>query len=283
MVPRASKVSSLDTTVVFPSTGFRAYRRYFAAQSNSLPSIRRTELLSTSYYSARWTRALSVAGCMAATASASPTSQGRSTATESSLSRRPLRPILPIRTSSVTDGPTHGLARMYAQGMVGCQGVPSPCGRQTLWAKSSNNWGVIATMPKGNLSVLTYPDTQKLFTKEGVGSPTPISKFHAIRGHYAVQVPKRGDWEVAYDIWLDDWNIEVMIWLVNHGQTPAGDPIGKVHFYGQTFTVWRDSSKEPPYTLVLDHNQYSGTVHIKSAAVTAYAGCPQAQSDEQYG
>lgn len=151
------------------------------------------------------------------------------------------------------------------QNMVGCQGVPSPCGAQTLWADSSNHWGVIANMPKGNQSVLTYPDTQKLYTVEGHGAPTPLSKFKAIQGHYAVQVPKRGDWEVAYDIWLDDWNIEVMIWLVNHGQTPAGDPIGKAHYYGQNFTVWRDSSKEPPYTLVLDHNQYGGTVHILSA------------------
>ena len=149
------------------------------------------------------------------------------------------------------------------QNMVGCQGVPSPCGRQVLWANSSNNWGVVATMPKGNQSVLTYPDTQKLFTKEGVGSPTPISMFRAIRGHYAVQVPKKGDEGGRPGVSVGG-DIEVAgRW--SHGQTPAGDPIGKVHFYGQTFTVWRDSSKEPPYTLVLDHNQYSGTVHIKSA------------------
>ena len=57
------------------------------------------------------------------------------------------------------------------QNMVGCQGVPSPCGRQVLWANSSNNWGVVATMPKGNQSVLTYPDTPAIL-REGVGSPT---------------------------------------------------------------------------------------------------------------
>ena len=56
------------------------------------------------------------------------------------------------------------------------QGVPSPCGRQTLWAKSSNNWGVIATMPKGNLSVLTYP-IRAAVREGGYWSCSPVSKF----------------------------------------------------------------------------------------------------------
>ena len=80
--------------------------------------------------------------------------------------------------------------------------------------------------------MLTYPHTRSCSRRKVLELRQPVSKFHAIRGHYAVQVPKRGDWEVAYDIWLDDWNIEVMIWLVNHGRTLAGDPTGASHFYG---------------------------------------------------
>ena len=85
---------------------------------------------------------------------------------------------------------------------------------------------------------------------------------------------------MAYDIWLDDWNIEVMIWLYNHGQTPAGDPIGNIHFYGQTWQVWRDSSKEPPYTIFPELNSTHGMIHIKSAPVWSAAhACSQAQPD----
>lgn len=148
------------------------------------------------------------------------------------------------------------------QNMVGCQGVPSPCGAQTLWAYSSNHWGVISDMPRGNQSVLSYPDTQLPMTLDG-GAPTPLSRFKAIQGHYAVSVPPKGDYEVAYDMWLDNWNTEIMIWLYNHGQTPAGNPVGKVRYYGQTWTVW--TSPGGPYTLTPDRNRTGGTVHILSA------------------
>ena len=78
----------------------------------------------------------------------------------------------------------------------------------------------------GVLSVLNLIRIRALFEKGGcTGAGTPVSKFRANNpcGHLlccsspAARRLGSGD---GNDIWLDDWNIEVMIWLYNHGQAP---------------------------------------------------------------
>jgi hypothetical protein len=149
------------------------------------------------------------------------------------------------------------------QNMWGCQSDQSICGRQTLWANSSSNWGIISHHPKGNLRVLAYPSTQQVFTSGG--NPTPISKFSLIRSGYKIKAPHHGTYEFTYDIWLNGGNTEMMIWFWNHGQVPAGDPRRTYRWYGETFTLWTDYPHSCPCSFVLHGNKRADTVHILSA------------------
>jgi hypothetical protein len=141
---------------------------------------------------------------------------------------------------------------------------------QQIWATSASHFGVIATAPKGNVAVLSYPSRQDLEYL------TPATKLKALRASYDFSVPKLGDYEAAFDIWVQpngqrtnwDHDAELMIWTDNHGQRPAGQVVGHaVTQYAQSFTVWLDGSKgkgDSIVTLVQDHGTAKGTMHILS-------------------
>jgi len=79
---------------------------------------------------------------------------------------------------------------------------------QTLYATSPGQWSVTAKMPAGNTSVVSYPNTgqQFYYTNKLTGFSSIYSGFsenmHPNSGTVA--------W-AAYDIWLNNWNNEVMI------------------------------------------------------------------------
>ena len=142
-------------------------------------------------------------------------------------------------------------------------------GTQEIWADSRNRFGVYTKQPAGNTAVLSYPDRQDL-------EYIPIHRLRALRANYKVNMPSRGDYETAFDIWVqpngdpNDWdhNIEVMIWVNNHGQVPAGRPMDHaVTEYDQRFTIWRDGPKnqgDSIFSLVLNDPRKHGTMHILS-------------------
>jgi len=70
------------------------------------------------------------------------------------------------------------------------------------------------------------------------------------------------DAEAAYDIWLNNYSKELMIWVDNHGQRPAGNDTGQnITVAGNTYRIW-DTSGHDTVSLVLDHNAQSGTTDI---------------------
>jgi hypothetical protein len=115
-----------------------------------------------------------------------------------------------------------------ANNMWGCGPVQPPaagafCGVQTLTSHGPGNWSVTSDQKAGNTGVLSYPD-------------------------------------VAYDIWVDSGSNteEIMIWVDNHGQTPAGDDKGSVVIGGTTYELW---SADGTVSFVRS-NEQSGTVDI---------------------
>jgi hypothetical protein len=132
----------------------------------------------------------------------------------------------------------------------------SSAGPQTIWADSYHYWGVESTQRAGNTAIETYPCVQKNF------SNVRVSSFRLIRNGFAESMPvnKTGlDAEAADDVWLNNYNIEVMIWVDNHGQRPSGDVVGHATIFGQRFAVWRSGSY---YAFVLNHNETTGRTHI---------------------
>jgi len=131
-------------------------------------------------------------------------------------------------------------------------------GPQTIWADSYRHWGVESDQTAGNTVVETYPCVQKTYDN------VPVSEFGAIRNGFTQSMPSGVGLraEAADDVWLDDYGIEVMIWVDNHRQVPAGHVISHLTSYGQRFAVWRAGSI---YTFVLNHNETSGVTHILTA------------------
>ena len=131
-------------------------------------------------------------------------------------------------------------------------------GPQVIWADSRSDWGAESTQPAGNTVVMTYPNVARNFPN------VPVSKFRVIRNGYAESMPAGPglDAEAADDIWLDHWHIEVMIWVDNHGQRPAGTIVGHARIGGQHFSVWHGART---WTLELDHRQAAGQTHILGA------------------
>ena len=143
--------------------------------------------------------------------------------------------------------------------------TPDSCGQQTLNGYNPSYFDVTSNQLKNNKAVMTYPDIQTLLTGSSGNNPN-LSSFNKIVSTYDEYMPPSNenyDAEFAYDLWLDSTGgraDEIMIWLDNHGQTPSGDFVKDVTFYGQKFHVYYD--KNATVNFVLDHNQTKGTVHI---------------------
>jgi hypothetical protein len=69
------------------------------------------------------------------------------------------------------------------------------------------------------------------------------------------------DAEAAYDIWLNNYKIEVMVWVDNHHQRPAGNVIARIKIYGKRFAVWKSGSSMYSFAL-LGKQERRGTVHL---------------------
>jgi hypothetical protein len=135
----------------------------------------------------------------------------------------------------------------------------SSAGPQRIWANSYRSWGVQSDQPAGNVAVETYPCVQKNYNN------VPVSSYRLIENGFTESMPAgaRGlDAEAADDIWLDGYRLEVMIWVDNHGQRPAGNVVGHATIFGQRFAVWRGGST---FSFVLNHNEISGVTHILAA------------------
>ena len=131
-------------------------------------------------------------------------------------------------------------------------------GPQTIWADSYRDWGVQSDQAAGNVAVETYPSVEENYDN------VPVSSFQAIVNGFTESMPDAVGLraEAADDVFLNDRTIEVMIWVDNQGETPAGKIISHAGISGQSFAVWHGG---PTYTFVLNHNETSGKTYISAS------------------
>jgi hypothetical protein len=141
---------------------------------------------------------------------------------------------------------------------------------QTLTSYSPGNWSVSAKMPASNTAVVSYPDTQHIYTTTS-NTPNPLSGFSSVTSSYTENGPAGSgdDYEAAYDIWAgtgsDNGAQEIMIWVDNHGQRPAGSQVASATIDGVGYQIWSKSGAGTvgdPVSMVMDSNQSSGSVNI---------------------
>jgi hypothetical protein len=130
-----------------------------------------------------------------------------------------------------------------------------------LWANSVNDWGVTSEQDKPGVSptgVKTFVSAQRDYNN------VPVSSLKYMNGQYAEAMPTAADpgldAEAAYDIFLNGPINEVMIWVDNHGQTPAGAHIGAVTSFGVQYQVYHSSGGGVSF--VRSANAQSGSTHI---------------------
>lgn len=127
---------------------------------------------------------------------------------------------------------------------------------QTLWVKSATNWGVFSTQPSTS-GVKSYANISKT-----VG--TALNSLSSATSSFNESNPSSGDWESAYDIWLNGSGIEVMAWTDVSGNVgPLGSSVGTVTLDGNTWTLFAgNNGSNPTYSFVRSGNETSGTVNI---------------------
>jgi hypothetical protein len=136
-------------------------------------------------------------------------------------------------------------------------------GPQTICGNSESDWQVTSTQRAGNTEVLTYPSVQLNYNG---GNGYPLSKFTSMTSSYAetMHAVSGTDAEAAYDIWLNGLNKEVMIWVDNHGQAPAGSKVATTTFSGATWDLYETSDRSY-LAFVRQGNASSGTVDLLAA------------------
>lgn len=132
-------------------------------------------------------------------------------------------------------------------------GNPAP---DKICGNSPSDWEVISNQRANNTAVLTYPSVQRNYSPN-----VTISSMSKLTSTYAenMHATSGTDAEAAYDLWTTNNANEVMFWVDNHGQTPAGSQVATVSFGGLTWHLYVDG---PTDSFVLDHNAESGTVDL---------------------
>jgi Glycosyl hydrolase family 12 len=108
-------------------------------------------------------------------------------------------------------------------------------GPQLVWADSYHRWGVQSVQPDST-SVKTYPSVQQNYSNPA------LRRVKSLTSSFAQAMPAADltyDAEAAYDLWLDNYKIEVMVWVANHGQTPLGGVINHVAVGGRKYAVYQ--------------------------------------------
>ena len=117
-------------------------------------------------------------------------------------------------------------------------GSGNTCGPESAYgcsnADGTVSWVVTSNQPAGNTAVLTYPAMQDNFASKPV-----LSSFATITATFAETSPHVGDYEVAWDCWFNGNANEVMIWVDNYNQVPAGKRVATgVLLGGHAWDVW---------------------------------------------
>jgi hypothetical protein len=148
-------------------------------------------------------------------------------------------------------------------------------GPQTLYACSYSSWNVVAK-EASTTDVKTYPDVQMDFQGSGkpTGSGVALNTFTSITSTFAEVSPHVGIYEDAYDIFVNSKTLvgpgttEIMIWVDNFNQVPAGSKFASaVSLDGRAWDVYyeADNGNGGHYiAFVADTNFSFGTLNLVS-------------------
>jgi hypothetical protein len=138
------------------------------------------------------------------------------------------------------------------------------CGPESAYGCANSNgtvsWVVTSNQPAGNTAVLTYPAAQDNFSSKPL-----LSSFSTISATFEETSPHVGDYEVAWDCWFNNNANELMVWVDNYNQAPAGNKVASnVSLGGRSYDIWWAPSSGTGGYVVFDAKAAftSGTVDL---------------------
>jgi hypothetical protein len=85
-------------------------------------------------------------------------------------------------------------------------------GPQTIYVCNQSSWYAVSNQPDIGGQVETYPDTEYDVGGRNSLSTKTIAQYNSITSTFAETFPSAGSWDAAYDLWLNNWGTEIMIW-----------------------------------------------------------------------
>lgn len=153
--------------------------------------------------------------------------------------------------------------------------------RQEVWNPSSalrkqvtevwspKQWRTTINATAGNTAVNSYPDVSNLVTT-AQNTPVPFANYATIQSNWAVNCHETTgtNAQAAYDIWINNYSIELMIWVDTHGRNlgrnPAGSNTGvKSTFGGSIYDLWATGDNKV-LSYVKQQNARVGSIDIKA-------------------
>jgi hypothetical protein len=86
-------------------------------------------------------------------------------------------------------------------------------GPQTLYVCNQSSWYAVSDQTDAHGQVETYPNTEYDIGGRNNGLPAKtVAQYTLIVSTFSEAFPAAGSWDAAYDLWLNNWGIEIMIW-----------------------------------------------------------------------
>jgi hypothetical protein len=123
---------------------------------------------------------------------------------------------------------------------------------------------------------------------KGTPFPRPISDLGDLRSSWSVKTPASGDYNVAYDIWLDPTarkdgrptGLELMIWLKHTDRVqPIGSKVGTATVDGVGYDVWLGKADLPTISYVRQQQ----TTSVKDLNITSFVTDAQKRGQAKQG
>jgi hypothetical protein len=93
-------------------------------------------------------------------------------------------------------------------------------GPQTINVCTRTSWYAVSNQKNIMGEVETYPNTEYVVSGIGggwSGSKKTISQYNKIMSTYNESFPTDSSMDAAYDLWLNNWGTEIMVWNEVHG------------------------------------------------------------------
>ena len=91
-------------------------------------------------------------------------------------------------------------------------------GPQSIYVCNQASWYAVSDQPDVQGQVETYPNSEYDVGGRDNGVATkPISAYQSITSTFSEAFPTDGSIDAAYDLWLNNWSTEIMIWNEDSG------------------------------------------------------------------